>query len=75
MKEIDELKPDEEKNKDLIQTKMQQIQEKLTPIVKKADDVGYLMTPVLIVNGQVKAKGIVPGREQIREWVEVELKK
>jgi len=54
---------------------MQKIQEKLTPITKKVEEKGYLMTPVLIINGQVKASGYVPSKEKIREWVESELKR
>ena len=73
MREIDELKSDEERNKSLIESKMQEIQEKLTPITKKAEEKGYLMTPVLIINGQVKASGFVPRKEKIREWVKSEL--
>jgi hypothetical protein len=74
MKEIDELKTDEEKNWSLIEAKMQKIQEKLTPISKKSEEKGYLMTPVLVVNGRVKASGYVPSKEKIREWVKSELK-
>jgi uncharacterized protein (UPF0297 family) len=74
MGEIDELKADEEKNWNLIEHKMQEIQEKLTPLTKKAEEKGYLMTPVLIINGQVKASGYVPKKEKIREWVKSELR-
>jgi len=49
-------------------------QEKLTPPVKKAEEKGYLMTPVLIINGQVKATGYVPRKEKIQEWVKSELR-
>lgn len=73
--EIDELKTDEEKNWSLIEAKMQEIQEKLTPISKKSEEKGYLMTPVLVINGQVKASGYVPNKEKIREWVKSELKR
>jgi hypothetical protein len=75
MKEIDELKAEEEKNWSLIEAKMKEIQEKLTPISKKAEEKGYLMTPVLVINGQVKANGYVPSKEKIREWVKSELKR
>lgn len=44
------------------------------PYKDKAEEMGYLMTPVLVVNGQVKAMGFVPDKEKIREWVETELK-
>jgi len=75
MKEIDELKAEEEKNWSLIEAKMKEIQEKLTPITKKAEEKGYLMTPVLVINAQVKASGYVPKKEKIREWVKSELKR
>jgi hypothetical protein len=33
------------------------------------------MTPVLVINAQVKASGYVPKKEKIREWVKSELKR
>lgn len=74
MREIDELKNDEAKNKGLIEGKMKEIQEKLTPISNKAEEAGYLMTPVVVVNGKIKSMGYVPKKEKIQEWVESELK-
>ena len=74
MKEIEVLKSDEEKNKGLIEGKLQEIQEKLTPVNKKAEEVGYLMTPVVVVNKKVKSMGYVPNEEKIKEWVERELR-
>jgi hypothetical protein len=34
-----------------------------------AEAVGFLMTPILVVNGAVKHHGSVPTVEQIREWL------
>lgn len=34
-----------------------------------ADSAGYLMTPVLVVNGVVKHHGSVPAKETIRSWI------
>jgi hypothetical protein len=73
MQEAGGLMSDEEKNKNLIKSKLQEIQEKLTPITEKAKEAGYLMTPVVVVNGRVKSMGYVPGKEKIRKWVESEL--
>ena len=72
--EIEELRSDEEKNWPLIERKMEELQEKLTPVTKKSEEKGYLMTPVLVINGQVKAAGYVPSKEKIREWIKGEMK-
>jgi hypothetical protein len=32
------------------------------------------MTPILVINGKVKAMGFVPDKEKIREWIEAELR-
>jgi hypothetical protein len=41
----------------------------LEPCRAAAASVGYLMTPVLVVNGKVKHHGSVPPLRQIAEWV------
>jgi hypothetical protein len=35
----------------------------------RAKDVGVLMTPVLLVNGEIKHQGSVPGLSQLDEWI------
>lgn len=74
IQEVGGLMSDEEKNKSLIKGKMQEIQKKLTPVTKKAKKVGYIMTPVVVVNGKVKSMGYVPDKGKIRKWVESELR-
>jgi hypothetical protein len=74
MQEVGGLMSDEKKNKSLIEGKMQEIQKKLTPVTKKAKKAGYLMTPVVVVNGKVKSMGYIPDKGKIRKWVESELK-
>lgn len=73
MQEAGGLMSDEERNKSSIKGKLQEIQEKLTPITEKAKEAGYLMTPVVVVNGKVKSIGYVPNKEEIQKWVESEL--
>ncbi|MEM2922770.1 MAG: hypothetical protein QXF26_10710 [Candidatus Bathyarchaeia archaeon] len=75
LEEIEVLRKEEQKNWPLIEEKMQQIQEKLKPIERKAQEKGYLMTPVLVVNGRVKSWGYVPTREKVKEWITEELSK
>jgi len=75
MRELEELKADEEKNESLIDTKLKELELVLQPVKEKAKELGYLMTPVLIVNGQVKAADYVPSKEEIRAWIEIESKK
>lgn len=41
----------------------------LEPCREAADAVGYLMTPVLVVDGVVRHHGSVPTKEQIRGWL------
>lgn len=41
----------------------------LEPCRAAAESVGYLMTPVLVVNGKIKHHGSVPAPQQIAEWI------
>ena len=43
--------------------------EALRPCQEKAESVGLLMTPIVIVDGQVKHHGSVPSIEQLRSWL------
>jgi hypothetical protein len=75
MGQINELMADEGKNESLIDAKLKELQKVLTPIENKARELGYLMTPVLVVNGQVKSMGYVPAKEEIQGWIEIELRR
>ncbi len=46
-----------------------EMDEALRPCQEKADSVGILMTPILIVDGKVKHHGSVPSLEQLRLWL------
>lgn len=46
-----------------------EMDEVLRPCQEKADSVGILMTPILVVGGEVKNHGSVPSLEQLREWL------
>ena len=50
------------------------LDESLRPFEEKAKEVGILMTPALIINGELKHSGSVPGLEKIEEWL-LQLKK
>jgi len=73
--ELDELKADEDKNESLIDAKLKELEKAIQPIKDKAKELGYLMTPVLVVNEQVKSMDYVPSKEEIRGWVEIELRR
>jgi hypothetical protein len=73
--ELDALKTDEAKNERRIDTKLKELEKVLEPVKKKAKELGYLMTPVLVINGEVKSMDYVPSKEEIRAWIEIELKK
>jgi hypothetical protein len=74
MAEVGELERDGAKNRALIEARLGEIDKTLAPVRQKAEEVGSLMTPVLAINGKVKSSGYVPRKEQIREWIESELK-
>ena len=73
--ELDALKVDEDRNESLIDAKLKELDGTIQPIKDKAKELGYLMTPVLVVNGQVKSMDYVPSKDEIRGWVEAELKR
>ena len=41
----------------------------LEPCQRAADSVGYLMTPVLFVNGEIKHHGSVPSRDELAAYL------
>jgi len=65
---------DREKIHELAQVWSKELDSELMPYKDRAEEVGYLMTPVLVINGKVKAMGFVPDKEKIREWIEAELR-
>jgi hypothetical protein len=75
LRELDELKADEAKNESLIDARLKDLEKVLAPVKEKAKELGYLMTPVLVINGEVKSMDYVPSKEEIRAWIEIELKK
>jgi hypothetical protein len=46
-----------------------EMDEVIRPLQMKAESVGVLMTPVLVVRGEVKLHGSVPSIEQIKSWL------
>ena len=74
MRELEELKADEEKNERLIDARLKDLEKLLAPVKEKAREMGFLMTPVLVVNGQVKSMDYVPSKEEIKAWIEIESK-
>ncbi len=73
--DLDALKAHEEKNEKLIDAKLKELEKVLAPVKKKAKELGFLMTPVLVVNGQVKSMDYVPSKEEIKAWIEIESKR
>ena len=73
--ELDRLMVDEVKNEGLIDANLKKLEEVLKPIKEKARELEYLMTPVLVINDQVKSMDYVPGKEEIRAWIEIELRR
>ena len=64
---------DREKMQRLVQVWSKELDNELMRFKEKAEEMGYLMTPVLLMNGKVKAMGFVPDKERILEWAESEL--
>jgi len=50
-----------------------ELDEVLRPFENQAKEVGIMMTPVLIINGELKHQGSVPSLSKINEWL-IELK-
>jgi hypothetical protein len=46
-----------------------EMDEALRACQEKAESVGMLMTPILVVGGEVKHQGSVPSLEQLRTWL------
>jgi len=72
MRELDELKADEANNERLIDARLKELEIVLAPVKKKAKELGFLMTPVLAINGRVKSMDYVPSKEEIKAWIEIE---
>ena len=45
----------------------------LMPCAKRAEEEGWLMTPVLLIDGRVAFMGYVPGKEDIKEAIQAAL--
>jgi len=74
MRELEELKADEDRNERLIDSRLKDLEKVLAPVKEKAKELGFLMTPVLVVNGNVKSMDYVPSKEEIKAWIEIESK-
>jgi hypothetical protein len=74
IRELEELKAHEEQNERLIDARLKDLEKVLAPVKEKAKELGLLMTPVLVVNGKVKSMDYVPSKEEIKAWIEIELK-
>ena len=46
-----------------------ELDEILRPFREKSESVGMLMTPIVVVDGEVKHHGSVPSIERIRSWL------
>jgi hypothetical protein len=73
--ELNELIKDDAQNESLIDAKLKEMDAVLQPVKEKAKELGYLMTPVLIINDQVKSMDYVPDKATIQAWVELEMRK
>ena len=74
IRELDELKANEDKNESLIDARLKDLEKALAPVKEKAKELGFLMTPVLVINGRVKSMDYVPSKEEIKAWIEIELR-
>lgn len=71
--EADPLEAEADKNAEEIDRLLVELDEVLSPVRRRAEELGYLMTPVVIVNDKVKSAGYVPSLQQLRDWVVSEL--
>jgi small redox-active disulfide protein 2 len=40
--------------------------------INKIIDYGVMITPALVINGEVKVSGKIPEKEEIKKWIEEE---
>jgi protein-disulfide isomerase len=60
-----------EEMKDLVSGEWKpKLDELLMPLKRKADEMGILMTPVVIIDGKVAFMGYVPSEEELRKKIE-----
>lgn len=71
--ELDLLETDQDANSGQIDALLRELDEVLEPVRKRAEELQYLMTPVLIINDRVMSAGYVPSEEEVRGWVRSEL--
>ena len=71
--EVDPLEAEADKNAAEIDRLLKELDEVLSPVRLRAEQLGYLMTPVVVVNDRVKSAGYVPSLQEMREWVTAEL--
>jgi len=71
--QLDLLESDQESNAAEIDRLLRELDEVLTPVRAKAEELGYLMTPVLLINGLAKSAGYVPSEADIERWVSHEI--
>jgi hypothetical protein len=71
--EVDPLEAEADKNAAEIDRLLLELDEVMSPVRRRAEELGYLMTPVVVVNDKVKSAGYVPSLEELREWVVSEL--
>lgn len=38
--------------------------------INKIIDYGVMLTPALVIDGEVKVAGRIPGKEEIKKWIE-----
>ena len=62
------------KDAQLVNSVMEEIEKEITMIKVTAKKRGYLMTPVVVINGKVKSAGEVPEKEELLKWMEAEFK-
>lgn len=73
--EIEALNSKTERNDHAVQSKLSDLDKEISMSKSKALEQGYMMTPVVIIDGKVKSIGYVPPKEEIRRWIEDGLRK
>ncbi len=50
---------------------IESIDKKLGPLVERAKKAGVLLTPVLIIDGEIKTIGRVPSKEMLKKFLQI----
>lgn len=62
-----------QRNLTLIEEKIKEYIKKAEEFVGKAEEMGVLLTPIIVINGEIKSVGKAPEKEELKDLIKKEL--